>query len=73
MQEVLRHRDVAVLIAVEALEEASAAERLIKCLRYRANVCLCRFLPHTYYILAIWNGEEHKKQRIASKFCMLIK
>jgi len=33
LQEVLRHRDVALLAAVEALEEAAAAERLLKCLR----------------------------------------
>ncbi|KAM1863034.1 hypothetical protein ACFX14_003426 [Malus domestica] len=32
MQEVLRHRDVAVLAAVEALQEAFVAERLLKCL-----------------------------------------
>ncbi|XP_030942356.1 uncharacterized protein LOC115967408 isoform X1 [Quercus lobata] len=31
-KEVLRHRDVALLAAVEALQEASAAERLLKCL-----------------------------------------
>ncbi|KAK9287259.1 hypothetical protein L1049_015672 [Liquidambar formosana] len=31
-KEVLRHRDVALLAAVEALQEASAAERLIRCL-----------------------------------------
>ncbi|RXH87468.1 hypothetical protein DVH24_034368 [Malus domestica] len=34
MQEVLRHRDVAVLAAVEALQEAFVAERLLKCLRW---------------------------------------
>ncbi|CAN6450259.1 unnamed protein product [Victoria cruziana] len=31
-KEVLKHRDAAVLAAVEALQEASAAERLIRCL-----------------------------------------
>lgn len=33
MQEVLRHRDIALLASVEALQEASAADRLLKCLR----------------------------------------
>jgi len=33
-QEVVKQRDAAVLAAVEALQEASAAERLLKCLRY---------------------------------------
>ncbi|KAF5448266.1 hypothetical protein F2P56_028820 [Juglans regia] len=32
-KEVLRHRDVALLAAVEALQEAAAGERLLKCLR----------------------------------------
>ena len=43
LQEVLRHRDVALLAAVEALQEASAAERLLKCLRC-TNVHLCKVL-----------------------------
>jgi hypothetical protein len=43
LQEVSRHRDVALLAAVEALQEASAAEGLLKCLRCK-NVCLCKVL-----------------------------
>lgn len=53
MQEVLRHRDVALLAAVEALQEAAAGERLLKCLRC-ANVCLWTTLqiniPNQYKI-----------------------
>ncbi|KAB2602770.1 hypothetical protein D8674_003775 [Pyrus ussuriensis x Pyrus communis] len=37
MQEVLRHRDVAVLATVEALQEAFFAETMLKCLRWCAN------------------------------------
>lgn len=33
LQEVLKQRDAALLASVEALQEASAAERLLKCLR----------------------------------------
>jgi hypothetical protein len=34
MQEVMKHRDAAQIAAVEAIQEASAAESLIRCLRY---------------------------------------
>lgn len=33
VQEVLRQRDVSLLAAVDALQEAAAIERLLKCLR----------------------------------------
>lgn len=33
LQEVLRHRNKAMLAAIDALQEASAAERVLKCLR----------------------------------------
>lgn len=33
-QEVLKQRDAALLASAEALQEAAAAERLLKCLRY---------------------------------------
>lgn len=46
-KELLRHRDVTLLAAVEALQEASAAERLLKCLS-------------TYSELQSAEGEEHQ-------------
>lgn len=33
LQEMIRHRDVALHAAVEALQEACAADKLVKCLR----------------------------------------
>jgi hypothetical protein len=34
VQEVMRHRDSAQLAAIEAMQEAAAAESLLQCLRY---------------------------------------
>ncbi|XP_062024660.1 uncharacterized protein LOC133740732 [Rosa rugosa] len=45
-KEVLRHKDVSLLAAVEALQETSVAERLLKCLS-------------TYSELQLAEGEEH--------------
>lgn len=56
VQEVLRHRDVALLAAVEALQEAAAGERLLKCLRC-ANP-LVDNLP----LFALWRHLDFKRK-----------
>lgn len=45
MQEVLKQRDAALLASMEALQEAAAAERLLKCLRSAKPDSTSRIVP----------------------------
>ena len=57
LQEVMKHRDAAQTAAIEAIQEATAAESLLRCLRYN-------------YLKKLWMIREVVENVKASQSCL---